>query len=88
MGSFGANLGISYSYHAELYGVMMAIEFAYSTGWHKLWLESESLLVVFAFKSDGEISCKLRNIWKNCIALTKNVFRNFTYLQGRQCMCR
>lgn len=49
LGCFAANLGISFSLHAELTGAMMAIEHASQEGWNHFWLESDSQLVVGAF---------------------------------------
>ncbi|PNX89856.1 70 kDa peptidyl-prolyl isomerase, partial [Trifolium pratense] len=39
------------AFMAELCGAMRAIEIAYCRNWKNLWLESDSTLVVMAFKS-------------------------------------
>jgi len=45
------NLGSVPALYAELMGAMRAIETAFDKGWHNLWLESDSSLVVLAFKN-------------------------------------
>jgi len=36
---------------SSLFGVMQAIEIAHRNGWHNLWLETDSMLVLLAFRS-------------------------------------
>lgn len=87
MGCFAANLGSSSALHAELLGAMMAIELAYDKGWHNLWLECDSLLVLSAFHSFGIVPWRLRNRWRNCIHLTKRMSFVFShiYREGNNC---
>jgi len=68
---FAQNLHTDSSYEAELIAAILAIEITYSKGWHNLWLETESQLVLLAFKSKTMIPCVLRNIWINCIEIVK-----------------
>lgn len=67
---FAVNLGINHSLQAEIFGAIYAIEIAYKKGWHNLWLECDSLLVIMTFKSLDIVPWQLRNRWKNCIHLT------------------
>lgn len=59
VGCSAVNLGISYSLHAELTGVMWAIDIAANKGWSNLWLECDSSLAVAAFQSGRGIPWKL-----------------------------
>ena len=51
LGGFAEGLGIGNSLIAELSGVMRAIDIAQHRGYNKLWIETDSKLVVLAFKS-------------------------------------
>ena len=66
-GCFAEYLGLRTSYQAELCGVTRAIEIAYEKNWHNLWIESDSSLVVQAFKNSSLIPWKIRNQWSNAI---------------------
>lgn len=73
LGCFASNLGVSYSLHAELVGAMFAIELPFDKGWHNLWLECDSMLVVSAFSNVSLVPWHIRNRWKNCIYLTRQI---------------
>ncbi|XP_057803279.1 uncharacterized protein LOC131018582 [Salvia miltiorrhiza] len=45
-GSFHLKGGKGYAFEAELLAVITAVAIAHSRGWHKLWLEADSLYVV------------------------------------------
>ncbi|MCI39293.1 ribonuclease H protein, partial [Trifolium medium] len=40
LGYFTANFRVSFAFHAELLGVMFAIESTHDKGWWNLWLET------------------------------------------------
>lgn len=46
---------------AEMMAALIAIEIAFDRGWHNLWLETDSQLVLLAFKTKNMIPCTLRN---------------------------
>lgn len=71
LGCFVASLGVTHSFNAELIGAMLAIDHALTHSWQNLWLETDSQLVVSAFKSPNIVPWKLRNRWHNCLAVTK-----------------
>ncbi|MCH84036.1 ribonuclease H protein, partial [Trifolium medium] len=54
------------SLFAELCGVLRAIEIAAQRNWLNLWIETDSSLVVLAFKNSSLIPWSLRNRWPNC----------------------
>ncbi|GAU37904.1 hypothetical protein TSUD_163410 [Trifolium subterraneum] len=65
---FAEPLGFASSYQAELCAAMTAIEIAHTRNWHNLWLETDSTLVVLAFKnSNTKVAWNLRNRWHNAI---------------------
>ncbi|GAU44836.1 hypothetical protein TSUD_280370 [Trifolium subterraneum] len=51
---FASRLNTSSAFSAELYGFINAVDFAVSRGWNNLWIESDSELVVKAYKSATE----------------------------------
>jgi ribonuclease HI len=67
------NLGTHTTIYTELVEAMKAIEIAFSHSWLKLWLETDSKLVVLAFKNSSVIPWQLKNIWCNCLSLTSNM---------------
>jgi len=87
IGGFTQNLITNSPYVAKLIAAIMAIEIAYSNGWHNLWLETDSQLVLLAFKSKAMIPWDLRNRWINCIERIKlmNFFVNHIYREGNSC---
>lgn len=72
---------------AELSTVMAATELAASNGFHNVWLESDSQLVILAFKSNFVVPWSLRNKWENCLQLTHRMgFRAIhIYREGNVC---
>ncbi|MCH89899.1 ribonuclease H protein, partial [Trifolium medium] len=63
---FAEPLGETSSFQAKLCAAMRAIEVAYSMNWNNLWLESDSELVVQAFKNTNfMVAWNLRNRWHN-----------------------
>ncbi|PNX62397.1 ribonuclease H, partial [Trifolium pratense] len=69
----GSSIGISSSLHDELIGAMTAVEIAHSKGWINLWIETDSMLVVLAFKSSKVVPWTLRNRWDNCLYLLSSM---------------
>ena len=86
-GGFAQNTETGSSYSAELLVAILAIEIAYSKNWHNLWLETDSQLVLLAFRSKTLIPCELRNRWINCLELVKqmNFFVSHIYREGNSC---
>jgi ribonuclease HI len=84
---FAQNTGQGSAFHAELCGAMSAIEIAHSFHWRQLWIETDSSLVVKAFKNDAIIPWKLRNRWSNCNSLLINmkVIVSHVFREGNSC---
>jgi len=66
---------------------MNAIELASSMGFSNVWLESDSQLVILAFKSISIVPWGLRNRWENCLKLTQNMrfYATHIYREGNSC---
>lgn len=69
---------------------MFSVEIASKKGWNNLWLETDSQLVVLAFKDSLLVPWKLQNHWKNCISLVRNMNFNVTHIfrEGNVCADR
>ncbi|AES66100.2 hypothetical protein MTR_2g062550 [Medicago truncatula] len=61
LGGFSSNLGLGTVFEAELTGLMLAIEYAASHNWSRLWVESDSSSAVLAFKNHSAIPIRFRN---------------------------
>ena len=70
---FSENTGQEIAYFTELSGALRAIELANQFNWQNLWLESDSALVVNAFKNKFQVPWKLRNRWKNFTLITSSM---------------
>jgi ribonuclease HI len=85
--AFAEPLGLSTSYVAELCGAMRAIEIAHQKHWQHLWLETDSKLVVEAFKNPNKpVAWQLSNRWKNTMFMFKqlNCVVTHIYREGNQ----
>ncbi|GAU12290.1 hypothetical protein TSUD_141980 [Trifolium subterraneum] len=74
-------------YHAELCGAMRAIEIAHQLDWKNLWLETDSTIVVSAFKNrSAPVAWNLRNKWHNTLVLlsSMNCIVTHIYREGNQ----
>jgi ribonuclease HI len=84
---FAENIGGGSAYHAELSAIMRAVEIANQRRWSNLWIESDSSLVVMAFKNSSMIPCCLRNRWINCrnMLYRMNFLVTHVYREGNRC---
>jgi len=80
-------LGGGSAFHVELSAVMREIERAYQRRWRKLWIETDSSIVVFVAKKKYMVPCVLRNKWKNCLCILKKINYLIThiYRKGNKC---
>lgn len=60
------------AFNQLLLAVIIAIEMAMEKNWSVLWLETNSSLLVNAFKNPSSGPWSLFNCWKNCISLTNS----------------
>lgn len=84
---FAENLGGGTAFHAEISTVMRSIELAYQRRWKKLWIETDSSLVILAASNMDLVPCALRNRWKNCLAILRQMQYIIThiYREGNNC---
>jgi len=84
---FADNTGSGSAYNAELSGAMRAIEVATQHNWNYFWLETDSALVVNAFKNNSLIPWHLRNRWNNCLISSRrmNFLVTHVYREGNRC---
>jgi len=74
LGCLAEGLGPGNSYYVDLCGAMQSIEFANSNNWRNLWLESDSMLVVKAFKDVRKVPWMIRNRWTNSLAIVSSIY--------------
>jgi ribonuclease HI len=85
--AFAEPLGVESAFFAELCGALTAIELAFEKNWVNLWLESDSSLVVAAFKNPkNPVAWPLRNRWKNAMFMMSqmNCIITRTYREGNK----
>jgi len=73
IGSFSSFLGIQKSLYVEVMGAILAIEFAWSKGFRRIWLECDFSLLCQAFSSFNLILWSLRGRWRKCIKICKEI---------------
>jgi len=78
---------LSDAFHTELLGAMRAIELANQFLWNNLWLECDSALVINAIKNLSIVPWRLRNIWENCLHITRsmNFLATHVFREGNTC---
>jgi ribonuclease HI len=70
---FAEPLGLRTSYHAELCGLMRAVEIAKDMNWSNIWFESDSTLVVLATKKPDKVPWEIRNRWNNAMTMIRSM---------------
>lgn len=83
LGCFSAFLGNRKPLYVEFSAAIMAIEFAHQRGWHSLWLEYDSKLVVDVFSSNVGVPWQLVSRWKNCKSLCLRMEFRISHFYGR-----
>jgi len=82
---FASNLGRVYVFEAEIMGLMVAMEYASSNRWTRLWLESDSSSAVQAFHKPSLIPVCLRNRWHNCTHNGMFIICSHIFREGNVC---
>ncbi|XP_058776587.1 pentatricopeptide repeat-containing protein At1g63070, mitochondrial-like [Vicia villosa] len=87
LGAFASYLDGANSLTAELYGAILAIEFAFARNWNNIWLETDSTAVVKAFNSPHKVPWQVRNRWLNCINIVThwNFLVSHIFREGNSC---
>jgi len=71
--SFSSFLGVQKSLYAEVMGVILAIELAWSKCFKRICLECDSSLLCQAFSLFNIIPWSLRERWRKCIKICKEI---------------
>lgn len=74
--NFGCNLGPVNALYAELMRRILVMEATISKKWTNMWLESDSSLVILAYRNSYIVLWRIRNIWVICLSK----LRNFNFL--------
>ena len=85
LGCFASNVGNGSVLEAELMGLIIAMEFAVSNHWNRLWLECNSSSAVHTFKNPTLIPIRLRNRWHNCLQQGMTVICSHVFREGNYC---
>ena len=87
VGCFTQYLGEQNALYAELVAAMTAIEIAHINGFSNFLLETDSQLVILAFKSLSVVPWVLRNRWLNCLVRIREMsfLVSHVYREGNAC---
>lgn len=84
-GAFYCNIGMQNVFYAEVFGIILAIEFAAQHGWKHIWLESDSTSALLIFSKPSLVPILLRNRWHNAQALGVQVISSHIFREGNSC---
>lgn len=90
LGGFAENLLGGNSLFAELCGIMRTLEMAQQRNYKYLWLETDSMISVLAFKNKEIVPWHIRNRWFNCLKYIEsiNFMVSHIYREGNVCADR
>ncbi|KAK2652591.1 hypothetical protein Ddye_012447 [Dipteronia dyeriana] len=80
-------LGVCFAFEAELAAGIYAIDYAWTFGWRRLWLESDSTFVVDILRSRSrKVSWRWSTAWDRCLGLISQMDFALThiYREGNQ----
>ncbi|KAK3199187.1 hypothetical protein Dsin_022602 [Dipteronia sinensis] len=67
---FAIPLGVCFAFGAELTAAVHTIDYAWTFGWRRLWLESDSTFVVDTLRSRSrKVPWRWRPVWDRCLSL-------------------
>jgi hypothetical protein len=85
LGGFTSNIGGGLVFEAEILGLILAMEYAVSNNWTRLWLETDSTSAVQAFYKCSLIPICLRNRWHNCTHRGLMIICSHIFREGNCC---
>jgi len=85
LGGFASNIGGGSVFDAEILGLILAMEFAVSNNWTRLWLETDSTSAVQAFHKPSLIPIIFRNRWHNCTHRGLMIICSHIFREGNCC---
>ncbi|XP_058783661.1 uncharacterized protein LOC131658374 [Vicia villosa] len=85
--AFAENIRCNTSVHAEFGAVIHVMEIAIDRGWQKLWVETDSTMVVKAFTNHRLVPFIFRTRWFFCLQHTNfsHIFITHIYMEGNSC---
>ncbi|XP_019431828.1 PREDICTED: uncharacterized protein LOC109338930 [Lupinus angustifolius] len=87
LGCFASYFNIQDSLYAEVLAAILAIQTAFSKGWHLVWLECDSSWVVEIFRGSMAVPWKLSNLMLKCrnTMLAMQIKISHIYREGNIC---
>jgi len=85
VGGFASNIGGGSVFDLEILGLILAMEFAVSNNWTRLWLETDSTSAIQAFHKPILIPIIFRNHWHNCTHRGLMVICSHIFREGNCC---
>jgi ribonuclease HI len=84
-GGFSSKLAHSTVLHAELMGIILAMEMVLEKGWSRLWVEIDSQLAIRASRDHSIVPWNLQNRWHNCFSCQMQLLFSHVYREGNAC---
>jgi ribonuclease HI len=84
-GGFSSKLAHSTVLHAELMGIILAMEMVLEKGWSRLWVEIDSQLAIRASRDHSIVPWNLQNRWHNCFSCQMQLLFSHVYREGNSC---
>ncbi|CAL0301660.1 unnamed protein product [Lupinus luteus] len=86
-GGFGAYFGIQNSLYAEIMAAIVVVKIASHKGWSRIWLETDSTVLIDCFLLKKQVPWKLRNLWLKCLhSISLIKFKvSHIYREGNSC---
>jgi len=85
LGAFACTIGLSTVFYAEVYGFLLALEYAAQHGWTNVWLESDSTSALLVFKNRSSVPVLLRNRGHNACNQGIQVITSQIFREGNCC---
>lgn len=84
---FAAFYDIQHAIYAELLSVILAVELAHAKGWHHLWIESDSTLVVDILIGNIQPPWSIASRWSICQSLLSSMSWKVSHIfrEGNSC---
>jgi ribonuclease HI len=80
MWRLSCKVNVASAVETELLAVMEVVSLVWTKGWRRLWLETDSSLVVHYFTNPKLVPWHLRVAWANCLHVTKHIFFHISHI--------
>jgi len=85
LGAFACNIRLSTVFYAEVYGFLLALEYAAQHGWTNVWLKSDTTNTLLVFKNRSLVPVLLCNRWHNACNQEIQVITSHIFREGNCC---